>query len=903
MWNRYRADVIVVAALTVIILLFLWQYAFTPLILPRGDAFTYFYPYWQYKHEVLRTGQLPLWNPYLFMGAPFLANSQVGVLYPPNWLLTPLEAPYAVKATLIGHLIWAALGMYAFARRALNLLPMPALLSGIIFVLSGYLGAQVEHVNQLQGSAWLPWLFLLWNEIVNHKRTHWLALLAAAIGLQLLAGHTQSAFISGVGLGVYALWETLRRWFDGQRRTLLLPLGVLASSSLIALGLAAAQLLPTIELAGLSNRSGGLTALEAVSFSLNPLLLGRTLLTDYSPGPQLFPEYVAYFGMSVIFLSVMGAFAKRKRSAGMLVVTTTGLFLALGAFNPIYWFLVNLVPGFGLFRAPARWLLLVVLGIAGLAGIGLQRLATADQDKSLRTAGLTFVAIGAGLAALSILTPVEAESGIGVGEILTIDVVAWGAVAVLTLFVAHYSTLKAYRVSLLAILVTLELFLASHAQPYNRLSSPLAWTNSRQAIDVLQVAQAQDQPGARMLSISETFFDPGDLAEINVLYGTRLAEQQLEDYVIATKQKEILSPNLPLAWRVYSMDGFDGGVLPLQSYIDYTGQFLPSEVEATDGRLREYLPMAPPLEVMQQTNTRYLITDKVFDAWVDGVYHDLQFPQTESAFARPWESFTATGMSVIGIADGSSDIQTVAQGQIITVQGDTIDIQVAPSASFDPSNEVYQVEVISWGEPAEVEAVALQTTDGMTIRGITLVDERSNAFMPTVLTPAADWQVDLIHAADVKVYDVVSAQRRATVHCADAIRFVETLDASWQFLPAETVIVGDKPTDIDCASEHDVQVEVVDYQAESVALTVTGAGHGHYLIFSDADYPGWSVMVNDEPVPIELANGMFRAVPIPEGDSQIEMTYQSRPLQIGFVISGVMWLLTLSMLLYFSLRT
>src|SRR5689334_2294483 len=87
-----------------VIFLFFWKLAFTHLILARGDTFLYFYPYWDYRAHALLSGHLPLWNPYLFMGAPFLANSQAGVLYPLNWPLIFFSAPAAVKISILIHL-------------------------------------------------------------------------------------------------------------------------------------------------------------------------------------------------------------------------------------------------------------------------------------------------------------------------------------------------------------------------------------------------------------------------------------------------------------------------------------------------------------------------------------------------------------------------------------------------------------------------------------------------------------------------------------------------------------------------------------------------------------------------------------------------------------------------------
>ena len=82
----------------------LWKLVFTNLILARGDTLFYIYPYWEHRARAFLSGQIPLWNPYIFMGSPFLANPQAGVLYPLNWLLTPFSTTNTVKITIITHL-------------------------------------------------------------------------------------------------------------------------------------------------------------------------------------------------------------------------------------------------------------------------------------------------------------------------------------------------------------------------------------------------------------------------------------------------------------------------------------------------------------------------------------------------------------------------------------------------------------------------------------------------------------------------------------------------------------------------------------------------------------------------------------------------------------------------------
>ena len=186
---------------------------------PRGDTFLYFYPYWEYRAQSLLAARLPLWNPDIFMGAPFLANSQAGVFYPLNLLLIFFSAPVAVKITIIIHLIIAAYGSYLLAHRIFNLQSLSAAFAATLFALGGYLTAQVEHVNQLQGLAWLP--FALWAtfNIFNFKlQTSNLqspisivhsSLFSLFIALQLTAGHTQTTFITLVACGIAALWSII----------------------------------------------------------------------------------------------------------------------------------------------------------------------------------------------------------------------------------------------------------------------------------------------------------------------------------------------------------------------------------------------------------------------------------------------------------------------------------------------------------------------------------------------------------------------------------------------------------------------------------------------------------------------------------------------------------------------
>ncbi|HEX9117095.1 MAG TPA: hypothetical protein VGA61_13590, partial [Anaerolineae bacterium] len=186
----------------------LWPLGLTNRVLSGVDAYTYFTPYWAYRMAALRTGRLPLWDPYLFLGVPFLANPQAAVLYPLHWPLSWLSPGQALIWSALLH-VWLAAGFtYAFGRRSLGLSRPASILAGLLFGLSGYTLAHIENINQLNALAWLPAMLWLYDAAAGagswRGRVRWGTALAVAVAMALLAGHTQTTFIDLAGLALYA---------------------------------------------------------------------------------------------------------------------------------------------------------------------------------------------------------------------------------------------------------------------------------------------------------------------------------------------------------------------------------------------------------------------------------------------------------------------------------------------------------------------------------------------------------------------------------------------------------------------------------------------------------------------------------------------------------------------------
>src|SRR4051812_34045645 len=119
-----------------------------------GDLITSFYPFHAFAARAVRAGTFPLWNPHILAGAPFLANAQSALLYPPNFLYYVLPVPVAWTVCLLIRMFLCAIFMTLFAR-SIGATKTGAIVSGIIYSSSGFMTA---WQGQALGDAaiWLP---------------------------------------------------------------------------------------------------------------------------------------------------------------------------------------------------------------------------------------------------------------------------------------------------------------------------------------------------------------------------------------------------------------------------------------------------------------------------------------------------------------------------------------------------------------------------------------------------------------------------------------------------------------------------------------------------------------------------------------------------------------------------
>jgi len=121
-WPFAAEGVAAAGLLALAVVGFFWQIIFTPntwMPAGGGDLAPFLYPNYRFAAEQLRQGNLPLWNPYLYSGAPFAADIQSGLFYPVNLLLFLLVPNFGygwLEALAMFHFWLAGVTMYILLR-------------------------------------------------------------------------------------------------------------------------------------------------------------------------------------------------------------------------------------------------------------------------------------------------------------------------------------------------------------------------------------------------------------------------------------------------------------------------------------------------------------------------------------------------------------------------------------------------------------------------------------------------------------------------------------------------------------------------------------------------------------------------------------------------------------------
>ncbi len=382
--NDYHRDLLALGALALATVGFFWRLLFTSAWMPAdgGDLLSFLFPLYRFAAQSLKGGEVPLWNPYLYGGAPFAADIQTGLFYPINLLLfflVPKITFRALELISVLHFFLAGAFMYLclrFIRKEGRIGRLASLAGAIAFMFSDLFIIHFGNLNMIAAASWLPLVFLFYHRALTERRVNYALLAGLFLGVAILAGHIQPIFHILFLLGLYLLYRLYLACRE-DRRAIPLLLGLTALTVLIALGATAFLLLPGYEMMQLSVRAQ-ISYEEAARFSLSPAqLIGLLNPGFFGRGPRLSwglwdRVEVGYIGVLPLVLASLALLFRRDGlTRFLLVLAIISLLLALGDSAILHGWLYGLVPGFKQLRAPARFIFLLDFALAFLAALGL----------------------------------------------------------------------------------------------------------------------------------------------------------------------------------------------------------------------------------------------------------------------------------------------------------------------------------------------------------------------------------------------------------------------------------------------------------------------------------------------------------------------------------------------------
>ncbi|MGH7941072.1 MAG: YfhO family protein [Limisphaerales bacterium] len=331
------------------------------------------YPLAYFQKQCFWHGQIPFWDPYNNCGVPFMAQWNTMPLYPPSLIYLLLPLAWSLSLFCLLHLWSGGLGMYFLARRWTGN-EFAGAFAGTAWTFSGMTLNLLMWPSHTATWSWMPWVILAVEAAWRQGGAH-IAMAAIAGAFQMLAGGPEIIFFTWLILAALWVQQLVRNEFP---RKMFWRFPAVAAA---VAAMAAAQLLPFLDLAAHSQRHAGYADLRWsmpghgwVNF-LVPMAFGgvRAEGIFFQDGQGWTSSY--YLGMAALLLALVAVWKCRNHRVWLLLVfAAIGVICALGGNTPIYPAFRKACPQLAFITYPVKYLLLVTFTAPLLAAFSLARI-------------------------------------------------------------------------------------------------------------------------------------------------------------------------------------------------------------------------------------------------------------------------------------------------------------------------------------------------------------------------------------------------------------------------------------------------------------------------------------------------------------------------------------------------
>jgi hypothetical protein len=901
-------SLLVILFFSLLFTLFFSPVLFSGSLLAPGDGLLYHVAYFESKKV--------FWDTLLGGGFPMAADPQVMAWYPPSLILSLL--PGSWNLFVLSAYVMASCFTYGYVY-ALTSSKLSSAISGIVYGMCGFMMAHLGHTAIIHAAVWIP--LIIWSlEMLRRKfDSLWFAVGCLAVACCVLAGHLQIVVYSLI-LGVCYLaalgWRaTIGRWRYYMVASLVMVLG---------LGLAALQILPTLELAGLSTRSEYGFA-DFVSYSFPRKQLVQLLFPGIFGGlsgygvPSYFglwnlTELAGYVGLLPLMLAGVG-FAVTRRKAISIFWLCAGLLaflLALGDQTPLA-HLVYRLPVVGKFRVPARHFIEMAFAISVLAGIGARAIILQMVTRALLLRTIV-VAAGVMLAGLFYIVSKHAAEYTFVGGVVRFNGLPWANAAVaipLIIFLATALTLlywhrnPAHLPRQILLMLVLALDMASFGWFYS-------WQEYAPSKNILR-------PPAFAVDYQNS------LRETN--------QRAIPVRGVLGKMSE-LPPNLSRLWEIPSASVYGPLSLSRMTYLlsmRPDASLDPSWQNSDNQSLNlaavryVFLPRPAPLKDAQGI----LWDAENMDSWLGSGCDHPRGDSIKFNFPTPLRATTIGIVSRLAcsppVPDGEEVVRVVLTDSAGAVQTksmlagrDTAEWSydcptVTPQmkhrrapiySSFDAKmyddscTGHYYLAMLKLDGITDVSRVELQwvgRSGAMTIEKVSLIDEVAKSSTPinSLTKDNSRWRF-VEETAEAQIYENPQAMPRAwlvpeviALNPDNILKAIKTslLPDGRAYDPSRMALTEESSPIM--AEQPDASASARITYLDSTTMEVqTTSSSPAFLVTSDADYPGWQATIDDAPVQIFRANYALRGVRVPAGRHVVRFRFRPKSFYFGVGITA-----------------
>jgi len=903
-----------------------------------SDPITQYYVFFSFAREMFQSSELPLWNPYIYAGAPFLANPQSVVFYPYSLFIYLLPLNAGITLLLISNLVTAGFGMYLLLRRGFAFMLTPSLIGAFSWMFSGSMIGFLYYPNSYV-LAWLPLMLFFTDRLVITARFSYCSILAFVFSFSVLGGHPDVTGVVVLVAVAYFLIQVIAEYWNERSFSLFFrKVGLFVIAVLLGIGIASIQLLPCLEYMQLSYRffsyeKGAASGHTWAMGSITPLRYILTLLYPNTFTSSLFNynyarvwvarTYAGYSGIIALALIPLGMrYGKRDRRVIF--------FLAILLLSLWYAFAWPAKPNF-IYHLPVLqyiestdFLYLASFSCAALGSFSLNTLLLNRRDlsksisKALLLDLISFFALS-GLLIVHLVT----DQGLR-------NMIDTSPSAILPLKVFAPLGFERY-LSLFMVEVVFSLFVltASMCVLYLllRARTTTLRTTMLQSFLIILVLSNLMFYATPFNSQSEPSFAYPRTNLIDFISNTRIAQLTLNSPQLAL--------NSPMFFRIQSVAGYDN-FLPL-SYAQLVSE--DKAFETNVGGVTDIYATKSPL--FNLLGVKYFVVSP--NSELSEGYDDLTLGVSSLASSRViaelhagtviGQTFTASHMNLtkisVALATGGRVytresgftfiyVRKGVNGPVLyTSQANNAEIRKDFWMNFTfpaikgsqgkefsfwlTSNSSVGQGLFPWYHPINQNPGTYLFVNSTAVAGSLVFKTYYRAGTPTNLT--------LVYSGeDGKVYRNNLAYPRAFmvyryVHLSDDTEIVKLLNSP-DFDSRNIVVLTEEVEAFsgEGTASDSAFVNITDYRPNRVSIEVSTSSAG-ILLLTDQYYPGWQAFVNDKETKIYQADCAFRAVVIPAGDSTVTFIYNPKSFVAGASITPASLIFSIIFLAFFKYRS